>query len=89
MEGSKYTWFSESIELRGISSNGLKHIVEFMYSGKLPINMQSVQDILAVARHMQVGAVPNPTYSDSGFLGTPDLTVEAGTFPKSVGRRIF
>jgi len=53
-EGSKYTWFSESIELRGISCDGLKHIVEFMYTGKLPINMQSVQNILAVARHMQV-----------------------------------
>lgn len=57
MEGTKYTWFSESIELRGISSTGLKHIVEFMYSGKLPINMHSVQDILAVARHMQIQTV--------------------------------
>ena len=53
-EGAKYTWFSESIELRGISSEGLKHIVEFMYTGKLPISMQSVQNILAVARHMKV-----------------------------------
>ena len=32
-EGSKYTWFSESIELRGISSEGLRHIVEFIYTG--------------------------------------------------------
>lgn len=53
-EGGKYTWFSESIELRGISSEGLKHIVEFMYTGKLPITMSTVQNILAVARHMQV-----------------------------------
>lgn len=53
-DGSKYTWFSESIELRGISCDGLKHIVEFIYTGKLSINMQSVQNILAVARHMQV-----------------------------------
>ncbi|XP_076799625.1 kelch-like protein 13 isoform X2 [Clavelina lepadiformis] len=56
-EGAKYTWFSESIELRGISSEGLKHIVEFMYTGKLPISMQSVQNILAVARHMQIKQV--------------------------------
>lgn len=53
-DGSKYTWFSESIELRGISSDGLKHIVEFMYTGRLPINMNVVQNILAVGRHMQV-----------------------------------
>ena len=57
-DGAKYTWFSESIELRGISSEGLKHIVEFMYTGKLPISMQSVQNILAVARHMQVKLCP-------------------------------
>lgn len=56
-DGSKYTWFSESIELRGISSDGLKHIVEFMYSGRLPINMSTVQNILAVGRHMQIQAV--------------------------------
>ena len=58
-DGSKYTWFSESIELRGISCDGLKHIVEFIYTGKLSINMQSVQNILAVARHMQV--IPSST----------------------------
>ncbi|XP_078481184.1 kelch-like protein 13 [Ciona intestinalis] len=56
-EGTKYTWFSESIELRGISSDGLKHIVEFMYTGKLPISMKSVQNILAVGRHMQIQPV--------------------------------
>jgi len=56
-DGSKYTWFSESIELRGISCDGLKHIVEFIYTGKLSINMQSVQNILAVARHMQIKSV--------------------------------
>ena len=53
-EGSKYTWFSESIELRGISSEGLRHIVEFIYTGRIPISMTTVQNILAVARHMQI-----------------------------------
>ena len=56
-EGSKYTWFSESIELRGISSEGLRHIVEFIYTGRIPISMTTVQNILAVARHMQIQAV--------------------------------
>ena len=56
-EGSKYTWFSESIELRGISSEGLRHIVEFIYTGRIPISMSTVQNILAVSRHMQIQAV--------------------------------
>ena len=53
----KYTWFSETIELRGVTSEGLKHIVDFLYTGKIPISMGSVQNILVVARHMQITPV--------------------------------
>ena len=53
----RYTWYSETIELRGISSEGLKYIVEFLYTGKIPISMTSVQNILVVARHMEITPV--------------------------------
>jgi len=53
----KYTWFSETIELRGVTTEGLSQIVDFIYTGKIPISMTSVQNILVVARHMEITPV--------------------------------
>ncbi|XP_048765786.1 kelch-like protein 26 [Ostrea edulis] len=42
------------VELKGISANGLKIIVDFAYTGELKLNTQNVEDVLSAATHLQV-----------------------------------
>ncbi|XP_041066522.1 kelch-like protein 9 isoform X1 [Carcharodon carcharias] len=43
-----------SIKLHGISKTGLKNIIEFIYTSKLSLNMDNLQDILEAASFLQI-----------------------------------
>ena len=51
----------EVVEIRGVSSEGLKHIINYIYTSELRLNMTNIREVLAAAGHMQLKAsVVNP-----------------------------
>lgn len=44
----------DSIQLKGISSQGLKEVIDFIYSGELKLSLYNIQDILRAVSHLQV-----------------------------------
>ena len=42
------------IELKGIPAVGLQAIVQFVYSGTLKLDWDSVKDVMAAASHLQI-----------------------------------
>ncbi|KAK3086770.1 hypothetical protein FSP39_023089 [Pinctada imbricata] len=42
------------VDLKGVTANGLKIIVDFIYTGAMLLNLQNVEDVLAAASHLQV-----------------------------------
>ena len=42
------------VDLKGITANGLRIIVDFAYTGELKLNTQNVEDVLSAATHLQV-----------------------------------
>ena len=44
----------EVVEIRGVSAEGLKHIINFIYSSELRLNMGNIREVLAAAGHMQL-----------------------------------
>merc|ERR1712227_868647 len=45
---------SSAVSLQGISAEGLRKIVEFIYSGEVQIGMDDVEEILDAATHLQM-----------------------------------
>lgn len=43
------------VELQGVSYSGLEAVVDFMYSGKLPLNSRNINRVLETAHLLQVG----------------------------------
>jgi len=43
-----------TVILQGISSFGLQAVIEFIYSGRLTVSLDNVEEILAAASHLQV-----------------------------------
>lgn len=43
-----------SIKLKGVSSNGLKEVIDFIYSGDLKLSHHNINDILRAVSHLQV-----------------------------------
>lgn len=48
-----------TVELKGITANGLRIIVDFAYTGELKLNTQNVEDVLSAATHLQVSDAMN------------------------------
>ena len=44
----------DKIELKGISSQGLKEVIDFIYTGELRLNLSKINDILRAVSHLQV-----------------------------------
>lgn len=42
------------VDLKGITANGLRIIIDFAYTGELKLNTQNVEDVLSAATHLQV-----------------------------------
>nr|XP_039263069.1 kelch-like protein 9 [Styela clava] len=49
----------EVVEIRGVSSEGLKHVINFVYTSELELTMTNVQHVLAAAGHMQLKPILN------------------------------
>lgn len=49
----------KTVELKGITANGLRIIVDFAYTGELKLNMPNVEDVLSAATHLQVSDAMN------------------------------
>ena len=44
----------DTIELRGFSARGLKHIIDFAYSSEVTLDLECVQDVLGAAAFLQM-----------------------------------
>lgn len=44
----------DKIELKGISSQGLTHVLDFIYTGELKLSTFNIEDILRAVSHLQV-----------------------------------
>lgn len=44
----------DKIELKGMSAQGLKSVLEFIYTGELTLSLNTVADLLRVVSHLQV-----------------------------------
>ncbi|CAH1245733.1 KLHL9 [Branchiostoma lanceolatum] len=42
------------VELKGVSANGLQHVLDFAYTSRLGLSLQIVQDVIGAASHLQV-----------------------------------
>ena len=49
----------EVVEIRGVSAEGLKHIINYVYTSELKLNMTNIREVLAAAAHMQLKAATN------------------------------
>ena len=49
----------EVVEIRGVSAEGLKHIINYIYTSELRLNMTNIREVLAAAGHMQLKAATN------------------------------
>lgn len=49
----------EVVEVRGVSSEGLKHVINFVYTSELELTMTNVQHVLAAAGHLQLKEILN------------------------------
>ena len=49
----------EVVEIRGVSAEGLKHIINFIYTSELRLNMGNIREVLAAAGHMQLKSATN------------------------------
>ena len=54
MHKEKNLAHKSAISLQGISAEGLRKIVEFIYSGEVQIGMDDVEEILDAATHLQM-----------------------------------
>ncbi len=45
------------IFLCGVSAEGVKHLIDYMYTSKLALSIANIQDVLAAATHLQVPPV--------------------------------
>lgn len=45
------------IELLGVTARGLKCVVDFIYTGRLTISLENIEDLLQAASHLQVAEV--------------------------------
>ncbi|XP_046563463.1 kelch-like protein 26 [Haliotis rubra] len=43
-----------SVDLKGVTANGLRVVVEFAYTGQLGLTTENVEDVLSAATHLQV-----------------------------------
>ncbi|KAG8003112.1 Kelch-like protein 26 [Nibea albiflora] len=65
----------DTIELKGLSARGLKHIIDFAYSAEVTLDLDCIQDVLGAAVFLQM--VPVWTYVEPlkrriwGHAGTP------------------
>jgi hypothetical protein len=50
---------SSAVSLQGISADGLRKIVDFIYSGEVQIGMEDVEEILDAATHLQMRHIVN------------------------------
>ncbi|KAI8515130.1 Kelch-like protein 26 [Branchiostoma belcheri] len=41
------------VELKGVSANGLQHVLDFAYTSRLGLSLQIVQDVIGAASHLQ------------------------------------
>ncbi|XP_074645691.1 kelch-like protein 9 [Tubulanus polymorphus] len=44
----------DSVELHGVSSEGLKAVVHFAYAGILKLTVENIEDVLSAASHLQI-----------------------------------
>lgn len=47
------------VEVRGVSSEGLNHVINFVYTSELELTMTNVQQVLAAAGHLQMKEILN------------------------------
>ena len=45
---------AESVELHGVTSGGLRALLNFIYTGDLVVSLDSVAEIVGAATHLQV-----------------------------------
>ena len=50
---------SETIEVRGVSAAGLNLIINFIYTGELPLSITNIREVLAAGQHMNLKPVVN------------------------------
>ena len=66
----------EVVEIRGVSAEGLKHIINYIYTSELRLNMTNIREVLAAAGHMQLKAATNFAVTN---LNTNLTTTSTGT----------
>ncbi|XP_076817499.1 kelch-like protein 9 isoform X2 [Clavelina lepadiformis] len=49
----------EVVEIRGVSAEGLRHVIGFIYTSELQLSIKNVRCILAAAGHMQLKPILN------------------------------
>jgi len=42
------------VEIRGVTAEGLRHVIGFIYTSELQLSMKNVHCILSAAGHMQL-----------------------------------
>lgn len=50
---------AEVIEVRGVTADGLKHLINFIYTSELHLSMKNVNNILSAAGHMEIKPILN------------------------------
>lgn len=49
-----YLFRAKVVEIRGVSAEGLRHVIDFIYTSELQLSMKNVHCILSAAGHMQL-----------------------------------
>ncbi|XP_078481129.1 kelch-like protein 9 isoform X2 [Ciona intestinalis] len=49
----------EVVEIRGVSADGLRHVINFLYTSELQLSMRNVHCVLSAAGHMQIKPILN------------------------------
>ena len=44
----------DSVDLKGVTADGLQHIIDFIYSGELGLHLDNLTEIINTASHLQV-----------------------------------
>lgn len=57
---------ADTVSLHGVTAAGLEKVLEFIYSGKIVICLENINDIIATASHLQV--VPIIDFCNVSYL---------------------
>jgi len=69
LEWNVFGFCQQVVEIRGVTAEGLRHVLGFIYTSELQLSMKNVQCVLSAAGHMQLKPIINfCKVSDMQFL---------------------